>query len=98
MKYAVYYEIVTPESAEHSDYDELGEVIQTNDLREAIDALTSSRTCQCDSGDGPEYNGDWINYYHGQEFETGAYETRSLHFRSITVASEIRVAKLVGAA
>ena len=101
-KYRVYYEIVTPESAAHGDADERGDVLQTNDLREAIDALQGTRTNLVDGLEAVEWSAselsprDWITVVNGQEFETGAHESRTLHFSGVTVSSMKRVARLVG--
>jgi hypothetical protein len=87
----VTYEIVTPESAEG------GEVAEGETLRDAISDLYDCRTSRADSGQGIEDSGRWFTYYHGQEYETGAYESRSLHVPgSITPSSYRRIAKLLG--
>ena len=92
----VTYDIVTPESTELGDTDETGFIAEQVDLRTAVNELFQCRTSACDSGNGLEDSGRWFSYYHGMEFETGAYETRALHPpRSCTGASYARLARLL---
>lgn len=92
------YDIVTPESAEDGDTAESGFISDGETLRDAISDLFSGRTSAADSGQGIENSSRWFSYYHGMEFETGAYETRALHPpEGITPASYGRLARLLGA-
>ena len=96
--FSVSYDIVTPESAEDGDAAERGYVAENVSLRDASQDFTRGRTSRADSGDGLEIGDAWFTYRHGMEFETGAYETRYLHFpRTITPASHGRLARLMGA-
>ena len=104
MKFAVTYEITTPESAEHGDAEERGYVCEDSDLRSALRDLHETRTSRvdgvecidCDSY--PTTAPRWITVCNGMEFLTGANESRSLHLPAgITPASARRVARLAGA-
>jgi hypothetical protein len=98
-RFNVTYDIVTPESAEHSDTDECGFIEEGATLRDAISAVLRGRTRKRDSGDGASYDGDnTVIVGNGMEFETGAYETRYLHIPElVTGASARRIARLAGA-
>lgn len=102
----VSYEIVTPESAEDGDAAERGMIGEDLDLRTALDLLLTTRTSlvggveavECDSWptstDLPPRR---VTVYNGMEFETGAYESRSLHLGDVTPSTAIRIARLAGA-
>lgn len=97
--FTVTYDIVTPESAADGCTAESGFISEGETLRAAVSLLQSGRTSRADSGQGVEDFGRWFSYYHGMEFETGAYETRALHPpRGITASSYRRLARLLGAA
>lgn len=89
----VTYEIVTQESAEHGDADERGYICENVKLRDAIPDFLDGRTARRDGGNGLEHSGsNWVTFYNGMEFETGAQESRSLHFpANLTPASEGRI-------
>lgn len=100
----VTYQIVTPESAEHGDVEERGFIIENVSLREAIDYLFQTRTSRCDgitaieADEWPVTDPRWITVYNGMEYETGDYESRSIHMPdNITPSSARRIAKLLGA-
>jgi len=102
-KFSVSFEIVTQESAENGNAESRGYICESTNLRSAIDDLFQTRTSQCEGVTGIESNEypvtspKWITVYNGMEFETGAYESRAIHFpRHITSASRIRVARLLG--
>ena len=96
-KFSVCFEIVTQGSAKHGDADERGYISQNVSLREALKDFTSTRTNECDGGDGLECSGDWFTYYNGMEYLTGAFESRSLHPpRNITASSFNRLSRLLG--
>ena len=106
MAYAVTYEIVTPESAEHGDAEERGYIAQGVSLREAIRAVYETRSDgQCGAIECVEASASvpsemrWISVYNGAEYETGAHETRSLHIpEHVTPSSRARLLRLVQAA
>ena len=102
-KFNVTYDIVTPESAEHGDYDEIGYIANAVSLREAIDLLFETRTCECDGVASIEPScsmiseARWLNVVNGMEFLTGAVEARALHFpEEITGSSRKRIMVLCG--
>lgn len=96
LPFNVSYEIITPESAEIGEAAETGFIAQALNLREAIDALFSTRTSaysgleavECD--EWPIIAPRWITAVYG-------LETRSLHMpQSATPASRRRIARLCG--
>ena len=101
--FAVTYEIVTEESTADGDAAERGYVCEGVTLREAIDAFTGTRTNRVDSSSGIEANEypvrapRWFTINNGMEYETGEYESRSLHIpEGVTAASRRRIARLLG--
>lgn len=98
--FAVTYEIVTIESAEHGETADAGFISCDVSLREAMADVFETRTSLCDGVECVEAGGlNWITVYNGMEFETGARETRKLHFpENITEASKRRICRLMGAA
>jgi len=102
MRFNVTFEIVTPESAEHGDAAECGFIARGLRLREALGAVTGTRTSRaggviCIEADNgkPDASSRWLTVYNGMEFETGAFENRSLHIPdSVTGASRQRIARL----
>lgn len=102
VKFAVTYEIVTPDSAEHGDAEERGYICQDVTLRDAIGDLFGTRTSQVsgitaiESNDSRRESARWITVYNGAEYQTGAHESRSLHFPdSLTAATRARLCRLV---
>jgi len=102
-RFSVTYDIVTPESAEHGDVAEAGFIGEDLGLREAIDAVRSTRTSRVGGVECVEpscstiEDSAWITITNGMEYETGAVESRSLHLRSsVTDASRRRIARLMG--
>lgn len=97
----VTYDIVTPESAEHGDYDKSGFIGQDMTLRDAIRAVTETRTNQVSGIESidPSASGSgfrWITVTNGMEYQTGACESRSLHIPDhVTDASRMRIARLL---
>lgn len=98
----VTYDVVTPESAEHGD-SEAGFVAEDLPLRAALECLFETRTSRVDGVSAIEANEYpvefpyWLTVTNGMEFETGAYESRSLHFPDwVTGSSRRRVARLIG--
>lgn len=103
-KFNVTYDIVTEESAECGDTAENGFISQGVGLRDAIKDLFQTRTNAVDGVSAIELSGypvqyaRWLTVTNGMEYETGDYESRSLHFpKNITPSSIRRIAKLCGA-
>lgn len=102
-KFSVTYEVWDEDAVEYGDTDERGYELEDGTLREAIDAVTSTRTNAVDSIESIEPNNSviedarWITINNGMEFETGAFESRSLHIPNcVTSASRRRIARLLG--
>lgn len=96
-KFSITYQIVTPESATHGDYAEEGFIVEEGGLRECLDALFSTRTSAVGGIVVIEAGEGRITVDNGAEFETGAYESRALHMRHVSIHSQKRIAVLVGA-
>lgn len=103
-RFSVTYEIVTQESAENGEAEEIGFELESGSLRDAIDAVTVTRTNMVDGvecvelSDSDAASARWITVSNGMEFETGAHESRSLHFPdNLTAASKRRIARILGA-
>jgi len=99
----VTYDIVTEESAEYGDAEEIGFISEDSTLRDAISDLFETRTSHCDGIEYIDANSSsedarWITVGNGMEFKTGARESRSLHIPDhITPASRARLCRLLGA-
>ena len=92
--FSVTYNIITQESAELGDYDEMGVISEGGNLHDAAKDLFATRTHRVDSGDGLQDCDGWIEMNNGMEYETGAYETRMLHApRNITPSSYKRLVR-----
>lgn len=103
MRFTVTREIVTPESAEEGCADESESWCESGlSLRSAVAELFQTRTNAVDGIQSIEPDSSagvprWVTVCNGMEFETGAYESRSIHFpRTITRSSAIRLARLLG--
>ena len=101
--FAVTYQIVTPESAEGGDLEEIGFVGARLTLREAFDAVTRTRTSEVggvecvEDHTWPALSPAWVTVVNGCEFRTGAQESRSLHIpNGATAATRRRIARLLG--
>jgi hypothetical protein len=100
-RFNVTYDIVTQESAEDGDFDESGMIARGATLREAVKAVRQTRTNRVDGVEAVEAQGGIAGYHvvtiiNGMEFETGAYESRSLHIGpDVTPASAARIVRLV---
>ena len=103
-RFSVTYEIVTQESAEHGDHDEIGFIVQEESFREAFASVQETRTnrvggiasMEADNGTADE-DSRWLTIGNAMEYETGAYESRSFHFpESLSGASRVRIARLLG--
>jgi hypothetical protein len=103
LTFDVTYDIVTPESAEQGDYEELGFIAKGVCLRDAIEAVRDTRTSQVagieaiePSSVGRNFDFDWIRVVNGMEYETGAQESRTLHIpRHATPSTRARILRLV---
>jgi hypothetical protein len=91
VRFAVTYDVITPESAENGDFEESGFIDEACSLREAFDLVGRQLLEDC---------GTWFSnaeYGHGTRsyYEQGREEVRSLHPpRSITPASYERLRRL----
>jgi hypothetical protein len=95
--FTVTYEIVTPDSAEHGEAEEMG-FVALGQWRDSEPQLMSLREAMqlC----GPAYDcGNWWAEHGGDrcDYRTGAVETRSIHPpRNITEASYKRITRVLG--
>jgi hypothetical protein len=98
LKFNITYEIVSQESAEDGESEESGFICENVSLREAIDSLFETRTNRVDCFQSIEYSGNyWFTVNNGMEYETGSYESRSIHIpRNTTQSSISRIARLIG--
>lgn len=101
-RFAVTFEIVTPESAEQGDAAERGPILGGATLREAVRAWRETRTAECggveciEADRDPRAGARWLTIRNGMEFRTGAYESRSLHFSdNLTDATRERLCRLL---
>lgn len=102
-RFTVTFEIVTPESAEDGEAEEMGTISEKVRLRDAIDDVRATRTSKCDgvsfiepSESGPDFR--WVTIGNGMEFETGARESRSIHIPdNVTPSSRARILRLLSA-
>lgn len=103
--FRVTYEIVTPESAEHGDAEEIG-FVMPGEWRDEIETAMRQPDNAYDitlrealTICSPDYScGSWWSESDGrQNYQTCAYEARSLHPpRGITPSSYARVTRLLG--
>jgi hypothetical protein len=95
--FTVTYEIVTPDSAEHGEAEEMG-FVAPGQWRDSEPQLMSLREAMrlC----GPAYDcGNWWAEHGGDrcDYRTGAVETRSIHPpRNITESSYKRITRVLG--
>lgn len=98
----VTYEVYTEESVENGDSAESGFIGKDLSLRDAIRHVGGTRTNRVDganveANEWPCIAPRWITVNNGMEFDTGEYESRSLHIpESVTPASRRRIARLLG--
>lgn len=90
--------------AEYGEADEMGFIAENVSLRDAIDYVGGTRTnhvggVMCIEADSsPMLEPRWVTVVNDTEYETGAYESRSIHFpEHLTPATRRRIARLVGA-
>jgi hypothetical protein len=96
-RFAVTFEIVTPESAEHGDAEERGHIEESASLRDAVKALHATRTNRVDGIESIQTDGqnESVTIRNGMEFETGANESRTLHIPgAVTHATAARIVRL----
>lgn len=103
MKFSVTFEIVTPEYAEMGDAEERGFIGESLTLREAFEAVNGTRTSRVDCvqsvepSEWPCVAPSWATVTNGMEYETGAYESRSIHFpESLTPSTRRRICRALG--
>lgn len=103
VAFDVTYEIITQESAEHGDAEDMGYISEQVTLREALESVNGTRTCRVDcvqaieASEYPVVSPQWVTIYNGMEYETGAHENRSIHFpKSLTPSTRRRIASLLG--
>lgn len=101
-KFDVTYEIVTPESAEHGEAEARAYIGYNMELRDAIYWVLQTRTSLVEGIHAIEFSDSnvedarWIEVCNGAEFETGARESRSIHFpENLTVSTKRRIMRLV---
>lgn len=101
IRFDVTYEIMTEKSAENGNYAEIGFISQHVRLRDAIADVRATRTNRYGSviSIEPSESGRsfrWITIDNVSEFETGAQESRSIHFpERLTDSSRVRIARLL---
>ena len=99
--WTVTYQIVTEESAENGEADEIGTLGTFDNLRDAMQCVTRTRTCHvggCEVHASASVleHASWLTVQNGMEFLTGAHEARSLHFPdNVTGASRKRIYQLL---
>lgn len=97
--FSVSYDIVTEESAEDGSTAEDGMLGEMLTLRDAVKLVTQTRTAKVDGITAVETDSSVssVRICNGMEFETGAFETRTLHFpQNIKPTSARRLARLFG--
>ena len=91
--FTVTYEIITPESAELGGADESGIISDSVSLHRALHDVFETRTAHCegithiDPSDSDIGQARWITIVNGMEYQTGAYESRSIHLPDNMTAS-----------
>jgi len=108
MKFNIHYAIITPESAEYGEADEVGVQEENLSLRDAIEELFKTRTNEVDVVEAIEAScyplpvSGWLEFfpfctvYNGMEFRTGAQENRSLTpVCRVTASSWRRIIRLI---
>lgn len=103
LTFNVTYEILTQESAAEGDADERGFICEHVRLREAFEEVFNTRTSAVGGISAIEPSSSsihdmrWITVDNGMEYETGAYESRSLHIpENATASTRRRIAHLMG--
>lgn len=104
----IHYAIITPESAEYGEADEVGVHDEGLNLRDAIKELFKTRTNEVGGVSAIEANCDplpvsgWLEFfpfctvYNGMEYRTGAQENRSITPSGrITASSWRRIVRII---
>lgn len=96
--FAVTYDVVTPESAEHGDTADSGFVVDNVSLRDAIAALQGAQVAPSCEPFNPRYAYTWFYTLDADvDYRTGAETRRALHLpASLTPATRRRIARLLG--
>ncbi len=98
---SITYTILTEESCENGDYEEQGWILDPKDnptLRDCVKELFHTRTNEVDGYRAVYVDSTFsITVDNGNEFRTGACESRTLFMDGVTPASFKRLAKLLGA-
>jgi len=101
-KFNVTYEIITEESSENGETEEIGFVVENVKLREAIDLVTSTESPHCsqsaiEANDSLVEHARWFTVYNSADYITGKTENRALHLpENTTGSSRRRIARLLG--
>lgn len=95
-RFAVTFEVVTPESAEAGDVAERGFIVEAGTLRDCADVLRwHGAAVSADSW--PMVRPRWLTWPADVDYTTGSERTLSLHIpASVTAASARRIARLAG--
>ena len=97
--FTISYAIMTPESAELGDFDEIGIEHESLTLREAY-SLLRWHGCALEADCWPIskcHPPRWIVWEAEQDIHSGAYTERALHIpENLTASSRIRIARLFG--
>lgn len=102
--FAITYETVTPESAEHGDAAEHGWIINGQGSRVTLgDCFWALRNagaigCHVEASEYPVREPRWLTFYKvNEDYATGAETSWSLHFpETATAATRRRIARLFG--
>lgn len=97
--FSISYAIVTEESAEHGEAEEIGMEHEGLTLREAYDLLRwHGHAMQADCWPISKHNPPrWLSWEAEQDYQTGAYTERDLHLpQNLTASSRVRIARLFG--
>lgn len=102
--FAITYETVTPESAEHGDAAERGWIINGQGSRVTLgDCFWALRNagaigCYVEASEYPVREPRWLTFYKvNEDYATGAETSWSLHFpETATAATRRRIARLFG--
>jgi len=104
MKYKPVFSVTYNIVSNEGDFNESGFVAEDVGLRDAIGELFDTRTAHCggvesiEPSDSDVGSARWFTVNNSTEYLTGECESRSLHLpESITRASRLRLARLIGA-
>ena len=98
--FAISYETVTPESAEHGDADERGCILEAGTLRDVWETLRNAGAigCYVEADTYPAHNPRWFTFYDvSEDYATGAVTSYGVHLPpAVSPASRRRLARLFG--